>query len=82
MRPGGDPDPDAALTWQPSALERRERSLARLAELGATSVPDLPPVAADEEAVLRTAEEIARRAQALWAVASRANGVIGECMIR
>jgi hypothetical protein len=58
-----------------SAKKRRERSSGRLATLGLATPDWLPVTVADEEALLRPAADVARRAIVLMAVAMRAEGV-------
>jgi hypothetical protein len=58
-----------------SAKERRERTGGRLATLGLATPESLPTTVADEEALLRDAQVVARRAMALMGVALRAEGV-------
>ncbi len=57
-----------------SAKERRARSNGQLATLGLTTPDWLPVTVADEEALLRPAADVARRAMVLMAVAMRAEG--------
>src|SRR5690606_12875434 len=57
------------------ALERRERSVARLAELGIRTPASLPPVVGEAEVALRSAREVALRTLALLAVAVRAESL-------
>lgn len=65
-----------------SAKERRERSGGRLATLGLATPDWLPVTLADEEALLREAQEVARRATALMAVALRAEGIEQPRVVR
>ena len=58
-----------------SATERRERSGGRLATLGLATPDSLPVTVADEEALLRDPQEVARRSMALMGVALRSEGV-------
>jgi len=71
----GEPDPAATLTILPSALERKQATEAWVGQFGIPIIPDLPAIEADEEVLPREPREVARRAQALWAVVSRANGI-------
>ncbi len=66
---------DGALYEFGTAKERRERSAGRLATLGLATPDYLPVTVADEEALLRPAQEVARRVIALTAVALRAEAV-------
>jgi WD40 repeat protein len=70
----GEPDPQAALPALAEALERMQRSDRRLA-LFDLEPPPLPPLPSSEEVRLRSVSEVADRAQALWAVAARAEGL-------
>lgn len=65
-----------------SAKERRERACSRLAMLGLATPDSLPPTVADEEALLRDAAEVARRAVVLLAVAMRAEGIAQPKVIK
>jgi hypothetical protein len=65
-----------------SAKERRERTGGRLATLGLATPDTLPVTLADEEALLREPQEVARRAVALMAVALRAEGVEQPKVVR
>jgi hypothetical protein len=58
-----------------SALQRRDRTRQRLTPLGVKSPEHLPPVQAEEETVLRTPGEIARRCVVLSIVAARGEGL-------
>jgi hypothetical protein len=60
---------------KPSAVARKERTEARLRQLGVAVNEGLPPLAADEEVRLREPMAIARRAEALWVVAARGEGL-------
>jgi len=71
-------DPNAELPRFESALERKAKSEKAAAELGIRVLPSLPPIAADEEVVMRSPSEIARRALCLWAVAVRGEGLEQE----
>ena len=64
------------------AKERRERSGERLATLGLATPDWLPVTLADEEALLREPQEVARRAIALMAVALRAEGIEQPRVVR
>ena len=65
-----------------SAKERRQRTGERLATLGLATPDTLPVTLADEEALLREPQEVARRAMALMAVALRAEGVEQPKVVR
>ncbi len=71
---GAEPDAAACIPYPADAAARKERSMARLAELGIHVPPSLPPVIAEAEVELRATEEVALRALALMLVALR-----GEC---
>jgi hypothetical protein len=62
---------------QPSAVARKERTEARLRQLGIPVNQTLPPLAADEGVLLREPVAVARRAEALWVVAARGEGMPG-----
>jgi hypothetical protein len=62
----------AAVPYLRDAVERKAKSVKRLGELGIAVSDSLPPVAAEEEAGLRTPAEAALRAMALFLVAVRA----------
>lgn len=72
--PEAPPDPAAVLPVLPDAMERLEASQKRLA-LFELEPPPLPPLPSLEETRPRAAREVGERAQALWAVAARANGL-------
>jgi hypothetical protein len=74
LGPGNDRGKGVRFVFD-SAKERRERSCGRLATLGLTTPDSLPTTVADEEALLRSADDAARRAIVLMAVAMRAEGV-------
>ena len=76
LEPEGAGDPKARLGELESATARKARSLRTLHDSGVGEVPDLPTLPADEEAVVREPIEVARRAQALWAVSVRAAAVL------
>ena len=57
---------------------RRERSIVRLEEEGVPYIEHLPCEVLDSEAVIRTPEEIARRATALFAVALYSEVMLSE----
>lgn len=75
LGPEGERDEDAALAHLPAAVARRGRSEERLAASGVPVNPDLPPLPSEEEVAPRPPADVARRAQALWAVAARARGL-------
>lgn len=81
LAPGGRYDPASQIPVFPSALARKARSEARLQALGIPYIPHLPPVAADEEALLRDADEVAERAVALLAVALRGEGMESDAVL-
>jgi hypothetical protein len=72
----GEADPEAAVPTLPSAMERKRRIMERMEKAGIGAPPDLPALEGEEEAVLRDPAEVARRAQALFAVAVKAAGVV------
>jgi len=78
LAPDGSHDPAASLLVLPDALERKQRSQARLELLSLPVKTDLPPLPALEEVALRPAPTVARRSQALWAVAGRASGALSR----
>jgi hypothetical protein len=71
----GGRDDEAALPDLPSALARKGRTEEELRRRNVPVNEGLPATNADEEAVLRPAAEVARRAVALWAVAARGEGL-------
>jgi hypothetical protein len=75
LGPDGSRDAEAAIPDLPSAVARKERTEARLRQLGLPVHEGLPPIDADEEALLREPMEIARRAEALWVVAAHGEGM-------
>jgi hypothetical protein len=77
LGPGNRRDKDAQAPTFKSALERKARSMQVLKEKKLVAMEGLPVIVADEEVKLRTAEEIARRALALYAVAVYSEGVKG-----
>ena len=60
---------------QPPAVARKERTEARLRQLGIPVNEALPPLDADDKVLLREPVEVARRAEALWVVAARGEGM-------
>ena len=68
----GSCDDDAEVPYPEEALQRKERIVARLGKLDLHPYDGLPPVVAESEVNLRLADEVARRAIALMAVAIRA----------
>lgn len=74
LAPDRDPQPDAALPLLADALERAQAAEKRIGLFG-LQPPPLPPLPGAEEIQLRPAREVAARCQALWAVASVAEGV-------
>jgi hypothetical protein len=75
LGPAGKRDEQAAIPDPPSAVARKERTEARLRQMGVPVHEPLPPIDADEEGLLRPPAEIARRAFALWMVAARGEGM-------
>ena len=71
----GSRDPDAVIPFLPDAYERKARSLEELARMGVVSLPSLPPTVSEHEVLLRTPDEVARRALALLVVALRAESI-------
>lgn len=71
----GRMDEEAVLPFPEDALERKERSEAQIKQLGAEVAQTLPPVVGEVELRLRTADEVLGRAQALAAVAIRAESL-------
>lgn len=71
----GGSDPDAQVPYPDDALERKEVISQDLRELKLEPYAGLPPVIGEYEVNLRPAEEVARRAIALMAVAIRAEGL-------
>lgn len=67
----------AGLCWPTpaSALARKERSEARMRQNGMPVDEDLPAIEGDEEAQLRPASEVARRASVIVAASARAEGM-------
>jgi hypothetical protein len=68
-------DPDAGWDIHPSATARKARTEDRLRAAGVPVDESLPPIDADEEAVIRPPWEVARRAEALVTVAARSEGL-------
>ncbi|MEZ4223434.1 MAG: DUF4272 domain-containing protein [Polyangiaceae bacterium] len=66
---------EAELPYPKDALERRERTSQRLAELGLATPASLPPVVSEREVVLRDARDVAHRMYSLLAVAVRAESL-------
>lgn len=69
------PDPSA---WSHAHPRQRERAARSLAELRGRQVPAYPGpllVEDDDEAVIRSAQDVARRVMVLWAVDMKAEGV-------
>jgi len=74
MEPSGEPGPNAVLPHAPSAQQRRERTLARLAARDIEIPRTLSLLEGEEECLLTDAQEVARRAALLWALSARADG--------
>lgn len=74
LGPNNVRDPKAKLPVFESAVKRREKSLAVLKKRKIPTLDILPVVVADEEVQLRTAQEVAKRAVCLMAVACEAEG--------
>jgi hypothetical protein len=72
---GGAPEPDARLPHPQDARDRKAASERKLDELGVATMRGLPPVVSELEFCLRPAEEVARRALALFVVAVRAESL-------
>lgn len=68
------------LPYFASARKRMEKSNATLRALKLKTVDFLPPIEGDEEVVLRSAQDVARRIIALWAVALKADGAKPDMM--
>jgi hypothetical protein len=66
---------DASLPYPEDALERRERSRRKLADLGVSTPASLPPVLSELEVSLREPSAVALRALALLTVAVRAESL-------
>lgn len=71
----GRMDAEAVLPFPEDALERKERNEAHIKRLGAQVAHSLPPVVGEVELKLRTSDEVLGRAQALAAVAIRAESL-------
>jgi hypothetical protein len=69
IAPGGEIEPGSEVPRFESALARKGKSDAALGKLGVTVATDLPPIPGDEETILRTPAEIARRAKVVFAAA-------------
>lgn len=65
QNPDGSFDPDATMPYPSEALQRKAKTEHYLNTLGLTSPTSLPPVVAESEVIVRSAEEIAYRALAL-----------------
>lgn len=74
LGPGNERGPGVLYSFE-SAKQRREKSNGRLAALGLATPDVLPPTVANEEGLTQTADDAARRAIVLMAVAMRAEGV-------
>ncbi len=71
----GEPQPGATVPHPRGAQERKRASDGRLAELGVAVPASLPPVVDATEVALRSADEVAARAIALFACAVRAESL-------
>lgn len=71
----GGSDPEAQIPYPDDALERKEVITQDLQELKLEPYEGLPPVVGEQEVDLRPAQEVARRAIALMAVAIRAESL-------
>ena len=71
----GDPQPGAVMPHPRGAEERKRATDTRLAELGVAVPASLPPVIDATEVLLRSADEVAARAIALFACAVRAESL-------
>lgn len=71
----GSCDDDAEVPYPEEAFQRKERITAELGKLDLHPYDGLPPVIAECEVNLRPADEVARRAIALMAVAVRAEKI-------
>ena len=79
VEPGSEEgDPRASVPYMDDAQERKARSQERLTALGLSPYEGLPPVQGEAEVVVRSAADVARRAQALLSVASYALGLLEE----
>ncbi|RCS41410.1 DUF4272 domain-containing protein [Bremerella cremea] len=74
----GSYDDDAEVPYTEEALQRKERITTELGELALHPYEGLPPVIAESEVDLRPADEVARRALALMAVAVRAESLASD----
>lgn len=72
---GNEPDDDAEVPYPEDAIIRRNATLNELRQLGVSVPNGLPPVISEHEVLLRDAEDVARRIQALFIVAVRAESV-------
>jgi hypothetical protein len=71
----GDPEPGADAPHPADAATRKERTTARLQNLGVAVVASLPPVAGEAEVLLRDTSAITARCLALLACAVRAESL-------
>lgn len=71
----GDPQPEAVIPHPAGAVKRKREIDTRLAELGITVPPFLPPVIDEVEVELRPAAEVAARCIGLFACAIRAESI-------
>jgi hypothetical protein len=74
----GEVEQNSAVPFPTRAHARKARVEQQLAERGITTSATLPPVIAEEEVELRSAEAVVRRAYALFAVALRAESLATE----
>ncbi len=71
----GDPEPGADAPHPADAAACKERTAARLGDLGVAVAPSLPPVAGEGEVLLRDTSAITARCLALLACAVRAESL-------
>lgn len=70
---GGKFDKEAAVYVSPSAVRRRDRTNEYLQSKSIRVAKSLPPLEGDDEALLRSPAEVAKRSLALWTVIYRAD---------
>lgn len=80
--PGAPPKPPAHDNPAPEALERKARSEARLKTEGVPMSTTLPVIATEAEARLRARDAVVDRAIALMLVATKAEGLEQEHVVR
>jgi len=66
---------DQDTNQTPDALERKERSIARLKSEGVLTIDHLPSIIGEAHTARRSVEEIAERAMALMVVAAKGEGI-------